>query len=104
MSETTTNTTETGGQVHPMVSSDITILEQQTPLTLAAWWSLLNSWGWPDALPDPEPRESKPGGRRGKIMDWIQGKIGFKECLRDWNKESMPGENFDSWYDGKFTG
>lgn len=104
MSKTATNTTETGNHIQLMVSQDVAILDQQNDLTLASWWSKLNSWGWPDELPNPEPRESKVNDRRDIIMGWIQNKIGFKECLRDWNKEAMPGKIFDSWYDGKFKG
>lgn len=43
--------------------------------TLIAWWNLLNSWGWPKEIPDPEPRDSD-NGRRSEIMREIESELG----------------------------
>ncbi len=67
---------------------------------LAKWWCELNSWGWPAELGEPEP----VGGAnplRSEIMANIVGRIGIKECLREWNRERLPGEAFDAWWDNK---
>lgn len=89
-----------------MREDDIAILEAATDETLAQWWSEMNAYGWPGAFADPEPEKHIPGGRRTAIMCWIMDKIGLKECLRYWNRESMTSEVFDSWYDdglGRFA-
>lgn len=82
-----------------MTLDDVTTLEAQTNETLAKWWCELNAWDWPEGLSDEEPKTYSPNGRRGQIMNWISEKIGFKECLRHWNMETMPGVQFDDWFD-----
>ena len=78
---------------------DREILDSQNTETLAGWWSELNRFKWPEKLPNPEPKEYIQNGRRSLIMAFIIEKIGMKECLRDWNKKSMPGLEFDLWHD-----
>lgn len=82
-----------------MRADDVAKLNSATNETLAQWWCELNNWGWPMIFADPEPAEYKPDDRRGQIMHWIVAKISRKECLRYWNRETMPGEEFDRWYD-----
>lgn len=65
---------------------------------LAQWWCQLNSHGWPEALGEPEPRDAPEPRRRTILMNKIMETIGFKECLREWNKETLPGEAFDNWF------
>lgn len=81
-----------------MTEQDIAILETATKAQLASWWSELNHYGWPGELPFPEPSEYIANGRRSQIMNWIMKRIGLKECLRDWNKESMTNKQFESWW------
>ena len=81
-----------------MLTCDVEILEQEDNLTLAQYWSELNHYDWPAKIPNPEPKKHEANSRRGEIMGWIMNKIGLKECLRDWNKERMPGEQFDLWW------
>lgn len=83
-----------------MKQRDVEILAQQDKETLAAWWSQLNHWEWPNALPDPEPNHFISGGRRGEIIGWIMTRIGYRECLRDWNK-GMSDEEFATLYEGR---
>lgn len=88
-----------------LLPEDIAVLQSQTDKILADWWSQLNRWDWPAEIPDPEPVGHPPFGRRSKIMGWIMEKIGFKECLRDWNKERMTSSEFDKWFEpGKLPG
>lgn len=82
-----------------MNEKDIAALDQATPKTLAEWWCELNRWGWPDALGEPESDEYKPRSRRGQIMREIANRITHKECLREWNKTTLPGTAFDAWWD-----
>ena len=72
-------------------STVVEALEQADNKTLATWWCVLNRHQWPDALP-------KNDERRWDIMSWIMQHIGIKECLREWNKDDLPGEHFDNWY------
>lgn len=81
--------------------ADKAILDEADTETLANWWCMLNRYEWPEELPNPEKAEYIPGGRRGRLMDHIQGRIGIKECLRSWNKDSKPGVVFDKWWESK---
>lgn len=69
-----------------MTDEDREILKKQSDATLAKWWCILNLWGWPDKLPNPEPRSSAHNSRRAALMVWIQRQIGTKRCLEEWNK------------------
>ena len=80
---------------------DTNILIRRDTEILAKWWCTLNRYELPEDLPDPEPAESVPGGRRGKIMSFIMAKIGKKECLREWNKDDMNEEEFEVWYENR---
>lgn len=84
-----------------MTDDDIKILEAQTGDTLAIWWCQLNRLEWPDGLPHPEPETFKPGDRRGRLMCWIIDRIGMGECLREWNRATLPGAAFDEWWNAK---
>jgi hypothetical protein len=72
------------------------------PLMLAEWWAALNRWDWPvEGLGEPEPPARSPGGRRSEIMREIIDRIGLKECLREWNRKHLPGNEFDAWWDSR---
>lgn len=77
---------------------DVLLLNVATDKTLAEWWCLLNRYEWPEKIPNPTPRDAAIPNRRGALMNEIVSRIGMKECLREWNKDSMPGEQFDEWY------
>jgi hypothetical protein len=32
------------------------------------------------------------------VMSEILNEIGYKECLREWNKDTLPGKEFDEWW------
>jgi len=84
-----------------ITQDDIEVLQQQTLATLANWHYQLNSWGWPPDIQNPEPRIKDLRGRRGEIMDWIESRIGHKQCLREhWriNEIERPDYLFDDWY------
>lgn len=87
-----------------MNDTDIKILSEQDEKTLASWWSTLNRWEWPDKLLNPEPNEYIKNGRRGEIMSFILSKIGLKECLRDWNKDRMTDDHFETWWNNNKSG
>jgi hypothetical protein len=84
-----------------MNATDLKALEPQTTQTLAEWWCLLNRWGWPTKLRNPEERElGEPiaNTRRWEIMCWIADKIGEKECSREWNKDTMGDAEHEAWW------
>lgn len=63
---------------------------------LAEWWCLLNKWRWPHVglgKPDPVPEKYDSNSRRGQIMNAICARIGIHECLREWNRDYVPGAN-----------
>lgn len=78
-------------------AEDHAVLAQQDMKTLAEWWCLLNRWEWPRELVDPEPAVHVPGGRRGRIMDWIDQRIGHRVVSREWNRHMTDEEHEDFW-------
>ena len=84
-----------------MTEIDIATLNQADAATLAKWWCELNRFRWPDAFVEPVPVKCVRHIRRSEMMDWIVAKIGIKECLRALHVDSMPGQKFDDWFDGR---
>jgi len=75
------------------------LLQQTDHATLARWWCVLNGWGWPKELPGRESPDVPGHPRRNEIMREIAGIIGMKECLREWNKDTMTPERFEDWWE-----
>lgn len=82
---------------------DANIIMAQSADDLAEWWCILNRWGWPDALPNPEPTKFIPAGRRSKLMGAIDSLVGHKACSRAGNKD-MTDEEFSDFWAGTFEG
>ena len=82
---------------------DLNILKLQDHNTLIAWYLILNSWGWPEELPNKEYPIRIRGGfknvRRRQIMDWIRNKVSHKAILRTHNKDMTDKEFDDFWKD-----
>jgi len=78
---------------------DLLILNVRDDATLAKWWCLLNNWGWPEEIQNPEDKNAPAPRRRSKLMDEIVTRIGFKACLREWNRERMTDEVFEAWWE-----
>ena len=88
--------------MHAITEEDRKALESAPCLMLAEWWCLLNKFEWPGegmGEPDPIPAPWRVDTRRNAVMSWISSRIGLRECLREWNREAMPGELFDEWWD-----
>lgn len=85
-----------------MTPEDRKAVAEASELVAAEWWCLLNRWEWPlEGLgePDPVPEPRTGTTRRGEIMCEISERIGMRECLREWNREHLPGLAFDQWWD-----
>ena len=81
---------------------DIFTLQAQSEETLVSWSRILNTWGWPQELSNPEPRELHgPCSRRTQIAEWIESRVGQRRILRDWNK-SMSDEEFNDFWRGNY--
>lgn len=92
-----------------MTKQDIAVLIQQDLETLCFWHCVLNSWEWPDEIPNPEPREQhSTDSRRSKIMLWIMNSVGFREINRYWNccylQTRMTHEEWNDFWRGSFEG
>lgn len=77
------------------------IIDNADNETLAKWWCELNKWEWPEVFGEEEKQPvpiSRPTPKRDSIMEKITQKITFKECLRYWNKDTLPGVEFDEWW------
>ena len=90
-------------KVRGVSDADLAILAVQDEQTLAQWYCMMNRWEWPKSLPDEEPREYIKNGRRSMIMWVIESVIGDKACLREHNKENLPGAEFELWYASDFV-
>lgn len=73
------------------------ILRQQDEETLTEWACILNGWGWPKLLPNPEPPTYIPNGRRGQIVYWIYKRVGMWTVLWKHNQSVMSKEEYDLW-------
>lgn len=82
---------------HGITLIDRWILRQQDEETLAEWACILNGWGWPKLLPNPEPPTYVANDRRGQIMCWIHGRIGHEAVSWKHNQSVMSKEQFDLW-------
>lgn len=85
-----------------MTDQDRASIETAPTLMLAEWWCTLNKWGWPkEGLGEEDPPTKhpfNPNSRRASIMQAIVHRIGHKECLREWNKDTMSPKEFEEWY------
>ncbi len=76
------------------------VLIAEDDWSLAEWYSILNTWGWPDKLPNPCRcnRCCMTGAcRRRAIMDWIYEMVGERLISRVWNKKMTDQEFEDFW-------
>ena len=80
-----------------ITEADLKALNAQSDQVLAEWYCLLNSWKWPNELPDPEGKIHGSSCRRSVIMGWIGARVGGKLCSRVWNKEMTDEEHEDFW-------
>lgn len=90
--------------------SEMEFLDKQDTVTLAKWWCKLNSWEWPDGLPNKQAslhtfeRGELEKWRGGLIMDYIEMKIGKKRCNREWNRESMSDTEHETFWAAHYLG
>lgn len=72
--------------------------------TKARIWCALNRHEWPGELADLKPAsfDDMTGDARHmlvwKLMCEASDAIGIGECLREWNRDTLPGEQFDAWW------
>jgi hypothetical protein len=82
---------------------DALLLNTRDDATLAKWWRELNSWKWPELIPDPEANDAEIPNRRGALMNEIEQRIGLQACLREWNRDFMTDAEFDEFWRTKRT-
>ena len=86
---------------------DVDIVSDQDEQTLAEWYRLLNTWKWPDALPNP-PENDGPGNRpygktrRSYLMEYITARIGEMAISYWWNRDRMTLEEHQEWFKARF--
>lgn len=84
--------------------AQLEVLAAQDDKTLAEWWCELNSWRWPEGLPNEQPAhlrmENHAHDQGWAVMCWIDAKIGAELISRTWNKD-MPDEVFESFWRGE---
>jgi hypothetical protein len=83
--------------MNPLDASRI-IIAIQPRETLARWWCLLNSWGWPKELPQWGNSDV-----RSQLMRYMEQRVSPKECSRYWNRDMTP-EEFEDFWNGTHEG
>lgn len=63
----------------------LTVLSNADAATLARWWCQLKAWMKPAGLPTGQAMTDK---HRLALMCWIDKRIGFDTCLREWNSSA----------------
>jgi len=78
---------------------DRKIIGVQTIETLFKWYHMLNTWEWPDKLPNEEKPQKKYSiyNRRHQIMKFLQCVVGTYYILRNWNENMTDEEFLDFW-------
>ena len=91
---------------YQLTTQDLSILEAQTPKTLAEWWCILNRWECPAELGEAGYRkttwetngESLIETTKGfALMKWIEERVAEKLIFRTWNRE-MTDEEFEKYW------
>lgn len=85
----------------------IEYLEKLDNKKLAEFWCYFNKWQYPPELDRFKPNNWNLLPTQIKqqintpIMDYINSRVSKKELLREWNKERMPGIEFDIWWENR---
>ena len=81
---------------------NLAVLAQQDMATLAVWWCQLNRFESPAELAFENADPQDDGGERWTVMSWIGEAVGYRELLREWNRDRMNDEEFnDFWRAGE---
>lgn len=88
------------------LEADHTLLAGVDRSAYAEIWCALNRGDWDDRIPvKPDNYDSMDRNARHDfiwpIMEEIMGEITFKKCLREWNKDNMDDEEFESFWRGR---
>lgn len=91
-----------------VTEADLAVLDAQSPETLARWACVLNTWGWPEELPNCEPPPTgKPllpkMRRRTALIGEITDRVGTKKISEEWNcrfkkHRLMTVEEHEAWW------
>lgn len=90
-----------------LTEDDMIALASQEPAELARGWCLLNSWGWPEWLPNPMRLEDRqqPGLNRARVaMLWITKRVGERVISREWNRDTMTDDEHEDFWRGTVEG
>jgi hypothetical protein len=84
---------------------ELIILSRQDEETLARWYCMLNSWDWPEEIPNVEPKPKLVGERtprRDALMGYILGKVSQQSIMAHWNRAKMTEDEFNDWFNETF--
>lgn len=80
------------------------IILEQTDQRKAEMACELNRWKWPEELKKFKPDDYCDGRTRESyrhgidIIHFIEDIIGHKAFLKEWNRDNMSEEEFETWY------
>jgi hypothetical protein len=86
------------------LNDGLEVIRTSDNLSKARIWCSLNRSEWPEEFINIERPVFENMASEFKqrfiweLMSEAMDSIGIKECLREWNKETLPGESFDEWY------
>ena len=85
-----------------LLLADVEKIQGRSHEELAEWWCTLNSWEWPDDIPNPESIEGaimeRKTPRRDALMDKIKEIVPHKLISYAWNKDRMSVKEHDEWF------
>ena len=90
----------------PLLTVMLEVIRAADDLTKARIWCELNGGVWPQELaPKPDGLDEMTHKARHtivwRLMSEVMEHIEYKDCLREWNKKSLPGEQFDDWWNSQ---
>ena len=80
---------------------DKEILLALSDVELADMSKMLNSWLWPELLPDDEGDNYVFNGRRSQLMKYIETKVGAEFISRRWNIDRMTDKEHKKFWHSK---
>jgi hypothetical protein len=104
------NENSTDGINFSITNTDLNTIASASWEQCENWYSMLNTWKWPDELLpaiDPEAEKTIRGKftRRSKLMQVIEKKVGLKYLLRMHNIRLGNSESeFEDFWRGNFEG
>ena len=87
-----------------MLNDLLEAIKSASPESKEKIWCALNKSKWPVEMEKLKPENFETLGDPDRhnliwrLMSEVSDAIGMKECLREWNRDDLPGDQFDEWW------